>query len=282
MTAQKSNEGVPGLVALFPSLIQLIAATTVGFSNQLKIGSFFYEPQLLILTNLITFLVSICVIALVSYLQETARVVVRTDKAQLKIIQFIKEKLFVKSDTSDSAKFLKQMNKEPLRRRNLLLLVFCLQLISIASFLFIVTLQINHTPETPFLMTAQHCSYVVFMSTAAGLIFLWVKTYLDKSKRFRPEELIPNFENALVKYGFLTRDINIFANIQTGIERRFGVKIGLKKYVFFISNDGSDIHYSFDVSALGDEQIVQLLNNNPSIKSASSATGNSAVHNPTT
>ena len=242
-----SDEKAPTLIAVLPTLLQIIAVLSASFADQINLVNIFLDKNLILIDNILALILSLSLIGAVSYLQDNAQLFNDPFKPRF-ILFFWFEKYFCvpspHDDGSGKNVVMGRGYRMPIYyKRFFVISLFILQVSFLIIFFYTVSLKIKNVFVTPKLIIAQSISYIAFMVISSTLLFIWFRGYTDKIKRFKPYQFIPNFENSLIRNGLLERrNVKIFSNnLEPQNYHSVVCELEGKKYKFTVSYDGNEI-----------------------------------------
>lgn len=237
--SNKTNNAISGLVAIFPSLAQIISAVSDTFSKKISVESFIYDSAIFPILNFFALLLSVSFIAIITYFEDHKPLFPKTESA---FSLFIKKWFYSKDDL-----ILRQMSayRTATQPRRLMLYLLAIQVIS--GVVLVYTMINTPTKENIPMRFIQDVVYILFMILTSGILFIAVKSLIKKQNEFSPEKFKPNLENALINYGLIRSDITILTNEITrehptrGIARNVRCKVNGTEYLLEVSFDGTEI-----------------------------------------
>lgn len=252
-----SSEKISSIIAILPSLIQIVAAVAISFTESLKLKTIFMHGDLLFLFNFIALLLSLILIGVISSIEELQ--VFRFDVQESKLLKWFKEKWFVPRDQASRIPGYGSsgIEKSNSTKRKVLWALFLIDIFFAFAFLMVTLLYIENIEilkSNSKLALYQSLAYISFLVVTAALLFVWVKSSIEKTNRYSKEQFIDNFKESLAKYGYLDKPIEITRNTDhresdPEVGFRMGKKVRCKiagnSFEFFVSDRGEEI-YSCD------------------------------------
>lgn len=241
MPFKKEDTIASGLIAVLPSLIQLVAIASESIKNMLGLSNFLYTPSSLSFLNFLSFFVSLSTIGIINLFQKHPRYIIAPRE-----MASIREAQESGSNRSNGIENTKNVTK-----RKVFVALGIIMLISITCFLATVTLKISQV-ENAYLPFLQNISYILMLSSIAGILYSWHQSYLEQRMSFKVEDFIPNFKNALINSGLLSIVEPIILQNQLqdrGGQRYVRCKVNGRNMAFLVSIDGSEIQNSEETPA---------------------------------
>lgn len=210
---KNENNIVAIILSSLPTILQLIVAISIGLGSSMGLSDFFYFNRQITLINFLAFLLTLSVIFSYSFFRDNRKVSQDFSNPQagtksllivLQILQFI---LF------------------------LVLLIFTLLIVIGSGNLFL--FGIFQAIAYPFLLIL------------IGLnIYIWIQDKIEKQKHFRTEDLIPNLNTSLRRYGLLQDKNKVIHNqdLQYG-NRVFGIQTETEGVFYVVTSfDAKNIY----------------------------------------
>lgn len=257
---QQPRDVISSIVATLPSLLQILAVVGVGFSEILNFESFLFDPKLLPLLNILSFVVSLGLIGTIILYEEKHSVYEKL--YVFRPVAWFSKMFFVKRNSPASVEIgandnsLNDRTMEMINRQNTLLknLNFFLLFIQISSFsVFIYTLfrsldWLGNPVDEPYfwLRLVQSISYSLMLVSSSGIIFLWLRNNIKKRSQFSREDFVPNFLNTLVSYGLIHNQVIIKSVVNQGQRNIVFCDLGTTPRRIITSYDGREIQGFLD------------------------------------
>lgn len=239
---------VTALIALVPSLGQLIALAAVAFSDKVDLNELFIKNEIIPLLNIIAFCLSIALIGTVVFLENFQTYIDRKTPSRLRklfdacVWKKLAEKFEIVEEDDETSRVFERTNKNRSKERKKIVLMFLVSTISSIVFLYTtIQFRTNSIKTAPYAF-AQGSSYILFITFLAGVIYCSTKLLNDISVRNKKVDFVENFRKTLIQSGYFKLEIwRNHENDSISKTHLVQCEINGQAYTFIVSEKGDQI-----------------------------------------